>query len=92
MGVVEVLHRCLITLSSVIGDSCHGDGNIESVVTRKEHQCCVRGKISPVVLLSILGEGVARISRTWRVGCGGDVVCTFNGMLTEAANCHYCEY
>ena len=57
---------------------CHSDGLIQSVITRKEHNCCVHREVLEVLVSYILVEGVAGLSRTWGVRCGRNVVCTLS--------------
>ena len=45
-----------------------------SVIARKELHYCVLWEVVEVLSSYILREGVAGLSRTWRVGCGCDVV------------------
>ena len=46
---------------------------VEGVITRKKHKCCVRTQILEVVA-DILVEGVARLSGTWGVWCGCNIL------------------
>ena len=51
---------------------------VETMITSKEHQCCVGTQILEVVV-NILGEDVARLSRTWGVWCGCNIVGCLSG-------------
>ena len=66
-----------------IGGSSQRDGSVESMISRKKHQCHVCGEIVEV-LFRILGEGVAGLPRTWCVRCWCDVVGSLSTGQREA--------
>ena len=54
------------------------DGLLQSVIARKELHYCIHREVVEVLASYIPGEGVARLSRTWCVRCGCDVVGTLS--------------